>query len=165
MVDYKLDGKKVTVAIPFKKVTEMKKVLKRIKKEKLHIYKKTGGGTFELTKDEKAIELTQLAPNGEFFFKSKYIDWRGNTQIGETVSVLMEVGMRDEHGKEVGVFDLKLQYKVTGIDTVNTIYKLALQSESVFDLNDLKIGITNIETSYYSALFQQWTTADAYQGN
>jgi hypothetical protein len=36
LVDYKLEGKKTTIAIPFKKEAEMKSEMKRLKKEKLH---------------------------------------------------------------------------------------------------------------------------------
>jgi hypothetical protein len=48
LVDYKLEGKKAVIAIPFKKVNEMKLEMKRLKKEKLHILKKSGGGTIEM---------------------------------------------------------------------------------------------------------------------
>lgn len=48
LVDYKLEGKKTTVAIPFRKEAEMKAEMKRIKKEKLHLMKKTGGGSVSM---------------------------------------------------------------------------------------------------------------------
>ncbi len=51
LVDYKLDGKKATVAIPFKKIAEMKMEMKRLKKEKLHLLKKSGGASFEIEKN------------------------------------------------------------------------------------------------------------------
>jgi hypothetical protein len=51
MVDYKLDGKKTTVAIPFKKEAEMKAEMKRLKKEKLHPMKKSGGGLVTVEND------------------------------------------------------------------------------------------------------------------
>jgi len=50
LVDYKLEGKKAVVAIPFKKETEMKAEMKKLKKEKLHLLKKSGGGTVEFIK-------------------------------------------------------------------------------------------------------------------
>jgi hypothetical protein len=68
MVDYKLDGKKSVLAIPFKKETEMKAEMKRLKKEKLHLLKKTGGGVinFEKTADgmkaKIEIKIGGLAP-------------------------------------------------------------------------------------------------------
>ena len=42
LVDYKLEGKKAVIAIPFKKENEMKLEMKRLKKEKLHLLKKSG---------------------------------------------------------------------------------------------------------------------------
>ena len=48
LVDYKLEGKKAVIAIPFKKVNEMKLEMKRLKKEKLHLLKKSGGGTISI---------------------------------------------------------------------------------------------------------------------
>lgn len=50
LVDYRLDGKKVTIAVPYKKVADMKSEMKRLKKEKLHLMKKSGGATFCLEK-------------------------------------------------------------------------------------------------------------------
>jgi hypothetical protein len=48
LVDYKLEGKKAVIAIPFKKENEMKLEMKRLKKDKLHILKKSGGGTIKI---------------------------------------------------------------------------------------------------------------------
>jgi hypothetical protein len=48
LVDYKLEGKKAVIAIPFKKENEMKLEMKRLKKEKLHLLKKSGGATIEI---------------------------------------------------------------------------------------------------------------------
>jgi hypothetical protein len=53
LVDYKLEGKKTTIAIPFKKEAEMKLEMKRLKKEKFHFLKKTGAGTIDFVKDEE----------------------------------------------------------------------------------------------------------------
>jgi hypothetical protein len=55
LVDYKLDGKKSVIAIPFRKETEMKAEMKRLKKEKIHILKKSGGGTIEFTKTAEGM--------------------------------------------------------------------------------------------------------------
>jgi hypothetical protein len=62
LVDYKLEGKKAVIAIPFKKENEMKLEMKRLKKEKLHLLKKSGGGTIVIDKNadgdrEASIEL------------------------------------------------------------------------------------------------------------
>jgi hypothetical protein len=51
LVDYKLEGKKAVIAIPFKKENEMKLEMKRLKKEKLHLLKKSGGGTIVIEKN------------------------------------------------------------------------------------------------------------------
>lgn len=61
--DYRLEGKKTTVAVPFKKVAEMKLEVKRIKKEKLHPMKKSVGGIFSLENEgeegiKAKIEIT-----------------------------------------------------------------------------------------------------------
>jgi hypothetical protein len=63
LTDYKLEGKKITVAIPFKKENEMKAEMKRLKKEKLHLLKKSGGGLISMENDgseglKAKIELT-----------------------------------------------------------------------------------------------------------
>jgi hypothetical protein len=51
LVDYKLEGKKAVIAIPFKKENEMKLEMKRLKKEKMHLLKKSGGGTILIEKN------------------------------------------------------------------------------------------------------------------
>jgi len=51
MVDYKLDGKKTVIALPFKKEAEMKLKMKEIKKNKTHFMKKTGGGVIKVEND------------------------------------------------------------------------------------------------------------------
>ena len=48
LVDYKLEGKKAVIAIPFKKENEMKLEMKRLKKEKIHLLKKSGGGSIDI---------------------------------------------------------------------------------------------------------------------
>lgn len=58
LMDYKLDGKRATVAIPFKKRNQAKEAFKKIKKEKLHFLKKTGIGSFELGAGESGPEAT-----------------------------------------------------------------------------------------------------------
>ncbi len=51
LVDYKLEGKKTTIAIPFKKEAEMKLEMKRLKKDKLHPMKKSGEGLITIEKE------------------------------------------------------------------------------------------------------------------
>jgi hypothetical protein len=51
LVDYKLDGKKTVIALPFKKESEMKAKMKEIKKTKKHVLKKTGGGLITVEND------------------------------------------------------------------------------------------------------------------
>jgi len=57
LTDYKLAGKKMTLAIPFKKQAEMKREMKRLKAEKLHMLKKTAGCTLKLQKGEDGLPL------------------------------------------------------------------------------------------------------------
>jgi hypothetical protein len=55
LVDYKLEGKKAVIAIPFKKENEMKLEMKRLKKEKLHLLKKSGGAEITITKGNDGV--------------------------------------------------------------------------------------------------------------
>jgi hypothetical protein len=55
LVDYKLEGKKAVIAIPFKKENEMKLEMKRLKKEKLHLLKKSGGGEVSISKGSDGL--------------------------------------------------------------------------------------------------------------
>jgi len=47
----------MTVAVPFKKEAEMKREMKRLKAEKLHLLKKTGGCTLTPMKDEEGLPM------------------------------------------------------------------------------------------------------------
>ena len=60
LVDYKLDGKKTSLAIPYKKKPLMLQELKKIKGEKLHLLKKTGLCSFELNKKEGGGLLAKI---------------------------------------------------------------------------------------------------------
>ena len=51
LVDYKLDGKKSVIAIPFRKEVEMKLKMKEIKKSRFHLLKKTGAGFITVEND------------------------------------------------------------------------------------------------------------------
>ena len=69
LVDYKLDGKKTCIAIPFRKEAEMKMKIKEIKKDKFHLMKKTGGGIITVENDgpeglkaKVELKLGGLAP-------------------------------------------------------------------------------------------------------
>lgn len=50
LMDYRLDGKKVTVAMPFKKPIDAIKAFKKVKEDKIHLLKKVGLGSFSLEK-------------------------------------------------------------------------------------------------------------------
>ena len=52
LLDFKLAGKKTTVAIPYKKPAEMMKAFKELKKDKIHPLKKVAAGFFSLSKTE-----------------------------------------------------------------------------------------------------------------
>ena len=60
LVDYKLDGKKTSLAIPYKKKPLMLKELKKIKADKLHLLKKTGLCSFELGKKSDGGLLARI---------------------------------------------------------------------------------------------------------
>jgi hypothetical protein len=63
LVDYKLEGKKAVIAIPFKKENEMKLEMKRLKKEKLHLLKKSGGGTILFGKNASGEREAKIEIN------------------------------------------------------------------------------------------------------
>jgi len=63
LVDYKLEGKKAVIAIPFKKENEMKLEMKRLKKEKLHLIKKSGGGTILFGKNASGEREAKIEIN------------------------------------------------------------------------------------------------------
>lgn len=94
LVDYKLDGKKTTVAIPFKKETEMKQEMKRLKKEKLHVLKKTGAGhiNFENDGSEGLKAKVELVLGG---LKAELLQMKGTELFGRLQAIL-EVMMGDD---------------------------------------------------------------------
>jgi hypothetical protein len=57
LVDYNLDGQKMTIAIPFKSLGKMKSEMKRLKSEKLHPNNKTGGGFVKIEDLSAKVEL------------------------------------------------------------------------------------------------------------
>lgn len=90
-VDYKLDGKKTTVAIPFKKEAEMKAEMKRIKKEKIHLLKKTGAGyiNFESSADDGLKAIIELKLGA---LKPELLQTKGTELFGR-INALLEVVM------------------------------------------------------------------------
>ena len=56
LADYKLGAKKISLMLPFKKEAEMQKAIKRVKQEKIHLMKKTGGGSFALEQTEEGLK-------------------------------------------------------------------------------------------------------------
>ncbi|WBM73932.1 hypothetical protein [Saprospira grandis] len=56
LADYKLGAKKISLMLPFKKEAEMQKAVKRVKQEKIHLMKKTGGGSFALEQTEEGLK-------------------------------------------------------------------------------------------------------------
>lgn len=94
LLDYKLEGKKATIAIPFKKATEMKVEMKRLKKEKLHPMKKTAGAFISLENEgeegmKAKVELLLGGVNPEL------LQMKGNAlfaHIKTTLEVLIAEG-------------------------------------------------------------------------
>jgi hypothetical protein len=94
LVDYKLEGKKTTIAIPFKKEAEMKSEMKRLKKEKLHLMKKSGGGliSFENEGEDGMKAKVELLFGG---LKPELLQAKGNDLFGRintTLEVLIAAG-------------------------------------------------------------------------
>ena len=94
LVDYKLEGKKTTIAIPFKKEAEMKLEMKRLKKEKLHPMKKSGGGliSFENEGEDGMKAKVELLLGG---LKPELLQTKGEPlfdKIKATLEVLIAAG-------------------------------------------------------------------------
>jgi len=92
-VAFKLDGKKTTVAVPYKKETEMKADMKRVKKEKIHLFKKSGGGriSFDLG-DEGLIANIELTVGG---LKPELLQSEGEELFEKINSILKVVVAED----------------------------------------------------------------------
>jgi hypothetical protein len=105
-VDYKLEGKKTTVAIPFKKVAEMKLEVKRIKKEKLHPMKKSVGGIFSLENEgedgiKAKIEITHGGVKPEILqAKAEDLFGRINAQLEVLIAADAELENEEELDKD-----------------------------------------------------------------
>jgi hypothetical protein len=94
LVDYKLEGKKTTIAIPFKKEAEMKLEMKRLKKDKLHPMKKSGAGliTVENEGEEGMKAKVELLLGG---LKPELLQVKGAPlfeKIKTTLEVLIAAG-------------------------------------------------------------------------
>jgi len=105
-VDYKLEGKKTTVAIPFKKVAEMKIEVKRIKKDKLHPMKKSVGGIFSLENEgeegiKAKIEITHGGVKPEILqTKAEDLFGRINAQLQVLIAADAELETETELANE-----------------------------------------------------------------
>ena len=93
MVDYKIDGKKTTVAVPFRKEAEMKAEMKRMKKEKTHPLKKSGGGmiSFENDGEEGMKAKIELTLGG---LKPELLQTKGEDLFGR-INTILEVLVAD----------------------------------------------------------------------
>ena len=92
-VAFKLDGKKTTVAVPYKKESEMKADMKRVKKEKIHLFKKSGGGriSFDMG-DEGLIANIELTVGG---LKPELLQTEGEELFEKINSILKVVVAED----------------------------------------------------------------------
>jgi hypothetical protein len=92
-VAFKLDGKKTTVAIPYKKESEMKADMKRVKKEKIHLFKKSGGGriSFDMG-DEGNVANIELTVGG---LKPELLQSEGEELFEKINSILKVVVAED----------------------------------------------------------------------
>jgi hypothetical protein len=104
--DYRLEGKKTTVAVPFKKVAEMKLEVKRIKKEKLHPMKKSVGGIFSLENEgeegiKAKIEITHGGVKPEIL-QIKAVDLFGriNAKLEVLIAADAELETEEDLAKE-----------------------------------------------------------------
>jgi hypothetical protein len=61
LVDYKLDGKKSSIAIPYKKKPIMLKELKKIKADKIHLLKKTALCSFNVNKNKEGKLVAEIS--------------------------------------------------------------------------------------------------------
>jgi hypothetical protein len=99
LVDYKLEGKKTTVAIPFNKEAEMKAELRKVKYEKIHPMKKTGGGDVSFENDgpdgmKAKIELTRGG------LKPEMLQTKGEELFGRINAVLEVKVSKDKEDQD-----------------------------------------------------------------
>jgi hypothetical protein len=92
-VAFKLDGKKTTVAVPYKKESEMKADMKRVKKEKIHLFKKSGGGriSFDMG-DEGHIANVELTLGG---LKPELLQSEGE-ELFEKINTVLKVVVAED---------------------------------------------------------------------
>jgi hypothetical protein len=105
-IDYKLDGKKTTLAVPFRKVSDMKLEMKRIKKDKLHPMKKSVGGLFSLENEgeegiKAKIEIVHGGAKPELLqIKAEDLFGRINAQLEVLIAANAELEPESELAAE-----------------------------------------------------------------
>jgi hypothetical protein len=124
LVDYKLDGKKTVIALPFKKESEMKMKMKEIKKTKKHVLKKTGGGLITVENDGpeglKAKVEILLGGLNPFILQDKALELFG--RINATLEVKLAEGAEletDESEANISTGETDVNSKTTD-DDVNS---------------------------------------------
>jgi hypothetical protein len=85
-VAFRLDGKKTTVAVPYKKESKMKTDMKRIKKDKIHLFKKSGGGRIDFDMENgELVAKIELTLGG---LKPEKLQEEGTELFGRINSIL-----------------------------------------------------------------------------
>jgi hypothetical protein len=85
-VAFRLDGKKTTVAVPYKKESKMKTDMKRVKKDKIHLFKKSGGGRIDFDMENgELVAKIELTHGG---LKPEKLQEEGTELFGRINSIL-----------------------------------------------------------------------------
>jgi hypothetical protein len=157
LIDYKLDGKKNVVAIPFLKEADMKAKMKEIKKNKIHLMKKTGGGVINVENDgpeglKAKVELklgglaSEILQNRavELFDKIK-----AKLEVAIAPDAEMESSETDEDTENDEQNDSsEIQYVANETDNAELQKKIKITIAKIAQLNksiDLKAGLKDTD--------------------
>jgi hypothetical protein len=111
LLDYKLDGKKNVIAVPFLKEAEMKAKMKEIKKNKTHLMKKTGGGLINVENDgpeglKAKVEL-KLGGLAAELLQNKAVELFERIKAKLEVAIAEDAEMENTEGEEDSVDDFQ----------------------------------------------------------
>ncbi len=162
MVDYKLEGKKTVIALPFKKESEMKLKMREMKKNKTHLLKKTGGGFINVENDgpEGLMAFVELSYGGlkPEILQEKALELFGRINATLKVVVSENAETDDETENESSDYSSNESEEFELTDTDNTEEKnseIKSAIEKIYKLTkkiNLKDGLQSSDESYAQML-------------